>query len=390
VHFGEIEEQGEIVRSIEKLVEQHLPMPAQRQRDTEADPPYALLSVLGDAGLLALPFNESASGQVQANPSDWQTVALVQHTLGRHAWMLGSLYNRAIGFGGMSVASYGSESQREKLLPQITRGELLFALALTENGAGSDASAISCKATRSDGGFVLNGSKAWVSDAKQADYIIVAARTSGSPGSNAGISLFLLPRGSEDVQMTVLDKVGNHCLPTYDVHFDNAFVDESSMMGELDRGFSHLMSTLHFARAGMAASVSGYAQFAVDIAIEHAKARVQFGRSIGNFQVIAHRLADMQMRVDQSVLLARELAYRIANGLDCRRQAAQAKVVATETLQFVTQHGMQILASNGYDNSSDMARIWRDSRLYSFGEGSNEIQRNIIARELGLKQEPNR
>lgn len=383
MHFDAIDQQSEIVRSIEKLVEQHLPMSEQRQRDAESRPPYSLLSVLGDAGLLALPFAEHNEQPLAAN---WQTVALVQYTLGHRAWMLGSLYNRALGFGGMSIATYGSAKQREQLLPAITRGELLFALALTENAAGSDASAISCKATPTTGGFVINGSKAWISDAAHADYVIVAARTSGKSGSNTGITLFLVPRGTDGVQMTLLDKVGNHCLPSFDVQFDNAFVHESSVLGDVDRGFSHLMSTLHFARAGMAASVSGYAQFAMDVALEHAQTRVQFGRSIGNFQVIAHRLADMQMRVDQSWLIARELAYRIANNIDCRRQAAQAKVVATETLQYVSQHGMQILASSGYDKSSDMARIWRDSRLYSFGEGSNEIQRNIIARELGLNQ----
>lgn len=378
MRFWVSDEQQLMIRSLEQLAARHLPMTEQRRRDAEAAPPYELLPVLGEAGFLSLPFAEKFGGL----NAGWETVALVQYTLAHRAWALGSLYNRAIGFGGMSIATYGTEAQQQRLLPAIMRGELLFALALSEEHAGSDAAAISCRAKRTDNGYVLNGSKTWISDAQQADYMIVAARTSGTSGDSAGITLFLVPRGSAGVTTAPLDKVGNHCLPTFDVSFNNTPVDENSVLGEPDAGFSCLMRTLHFARAGMAASVSGYAQLAVDIALEHAQRRQQFGRPVGRFQAISHRLADMQICADQSWLMARELAWRIANGLPCRRQAAQAKVVATEALQTITQHGMQILASAGYDASSDMARIWRDARLYSFGEGSNEIQRNIIAREL--------
>ena len=378
--FGVTDEQEQIIRSIETLVARHLPMAEQRRRDASAEPPYELLQTLGEAGLLALPFSNDFGGL----DADWETVALVQHTLGYQAWMLGSLYNRSIGFGGMSIATFGNAEQKAALLPAIIRGELLFALALTESEAGSDASAINCSATKHDSGYILNGRKAWVSDANEANYIIVAARTSNKRGSHAGISLFLVPRSSDGLQLIALNKIGNHCLPCFDVIFDHTQVGEGALLGELDSGFSHLMSTLHYARAGMAASVSGYAQLAVDIAMEHANTRRQFGRAIGGFQAIAHRLANMQMRVDQSRLMARELAWYISRDIPCRRQAAQAKVVATEALQYVSQHGMQILASAGYDLTSDMARIWRDARLYSFGEGSNEIQRNIIAKELGI------
>lgn len=378
MQFGVTDEQDEILRSLEKLTAQHLPMSEQRRRDAEASPPYELLPLLGDAGFLSLPFSE-ANGGLGAG---WETVALVQYTLARRAWMLGSLYNRAIGFGGMSIVTYGTDEQQQRLLPAIMRGELLFALALSEENAGSDASAISCMAERADNGFVLTGNKTWISDAERANYMIVAARTSGKAGDNAGISLFLVPRGNDGVEMTLLNKVGNHCLPSFNVTFNRARIDESALLGDLDGGFSCLMSTLHYARAGMAASVSGYAQLAVDLALEHAQTRQQFGRAIGSFQTISHRLADMQICADQSWLMARELAWRIASDLPCRRQAAQAKVVATEALQTISQHGMQIMASAGYDASSDMARIWRDSRLYSFGEGTNEIQRNIIAREM--------
>ena len=196
--------------------------------------------------------------------------------------------------------------------------------------------------------------------------------------------MMLIPRDAPGVSMSPLAKVGNNCMPSWDIGFEDVLAPRSALMGVEGEGFAHLMSTLHFSRASMAATVVGCAQAAVDCALAHARERRQFGRPIGAFQVLRHRLADMQMRVDATRLVVRHLAWLISEKKACRREAAQAKVMATECLQFVADHGMQILASAGYAIESDMQRYWRDARLYSFGEGSNEIQRDIIARELGL------
>jgi alkylation response protein AidB-like acyl-CoA dehydrogenase len=161
-------------------------------------------------------------------------------------------------------------------------------------------------------------------------------------------------------------------------------VGEDALMGEEGRGFTQLMATLHYSRASMAATVTGAAEAALGIALSHAKERLQFGRPLGAFQAVAHRLADMRTRVDLSRLMVRHLAGLIEDGAPCRREAAQAKIVATETLRDVADAGMQILASAGYAADSDMQRLWRDSRLYTFGEGANEVLRDAIARDLGL------
>ena len=378
MEFGLSEDQEAILRTVDQLVDRHLPMDAQRRHDADHAPPYHLLPVLGEAGLLALPFSAEHGGL----DAGWDTVACVQNHLGRRAWMLGSLMNRAVGFGGMSLVTYGAPHHRA-LMGRLIKGELLFALALTEAQAGSDAAAITTRAEPVADGYCLTGRKTWISDAEQADFLVTVARRPGTEG-HAGITLFLVEKGTPGVSFTPIPKIGNNCLPTFEVALDGAVVGRDAVMGEEGNGFAHLMSTLHYARAGMAAAVSGYAQFAVDLAVEHAQTRRQFGRTLGRFQVLSHRLVDMQMRVDQSRLMAFELAWRIREGLPCVRQAAAAKVVATETLKYVTDEGMQVLASAGYAAESDMARIWRDARLYSFGEGSNEIQRNIIAREMGL------
>ncbi len=271
------------------------------------------------------------------------------------------------------------------MLPRLAEGRLLIALALTEPEAGTDAGAIATRAVPAPGGgWRITGRKCWISDARGADVLLVAARTrAGSKGAE-GISVLLVPPGTPGVAMTELPKVGNHCMPSFDIGFDAVEVPADALMGEEGRGFRHLMSTLSASRASLAATTTGCAQAAVDAALAHAKARVQFGRPIGANQAIRHRLADMQMRVDQARLVVRHLAWLIATGQGCRREAAQAKVIATECLQYVTHHGMQILASAGYAAESDMQRWWRDARLYTFGEGTNEILRDLIARELGL------
>ena len=380
IDFSPTDEQRQILDSVDRFAARHLPPDEQIRRDAAHDPPYHLLAVMAEMGLLALPFPARYGGL----EGDWRTVALVQERLGLRTWMAGSLLNRAIGFGGMSLMTYGSEEQRARLIPEIVAGRALFALALTEPQAGSDAAAVMARAERTASGWRLTGRKTWCSDADRADYLVVVARSTPGSRRGSGLSIFLVPRSAAGLHMTALPKVGNNCLPSFDVALDGVEVDADALMGQEGEGFRHLSQTLHFARSGLAAATTGAAQRAVDLALAHAKEREQFGRPIGGFQVIAHRLADMQMRVDQARLSHLYLAWLIATGGDAGRHAAQAKVIATECLQYVTNHGMQILASAGYAAESEMQRLWRDSRLYSFGEGSNEIQRTLIARELGL------
>ena len=374
------ENQRLILDTADRFMARHMPPEEAGRRDEAHTPPYDLLPHLGEAGFLGLPVPEAHGGL----GLDWTTMALVQERLAWHAYAVGSIVNRVVGFGAMSVLSYGSEAQKARLLPRITSGRCLIALALTEPQAGSDAGAIRTRAERSGDGWVLTGGKTWISDAGGADYLLTAARTDPDSHGSRGVSMFLVPRDAPGIAMTQIPKVGNNCMPSWEIGLDGVQVGAEALMGEEGKGFSGLMSTLHYSRASMAATVLGCAQAALDLTIAHAKERQQFGRPIGSFQTIRHRIADMQMRVDATRLVVRHLAWMIAEGRDSSRFASQAKVQATECLQFVTDHGMQILASAGYARESAMQRYWRDARLYSFGEGSNEIQRDLIARQLGL------
>jgi alkylation response protein AidB-like acyl-CoA dehydrogenase len=184
--------------------------------------------------------------------------------------------------------------------------------------------------------------------------------------------------------MSLLEKVGHNCMPSWDIGFDDVVVPEDALFGQEGMGFKHVLSTLQYSRAGQAANSIGQAQRAVELARDFAQHRIQFGRPIGNFQVIQHKLADMQVRVNQARLCLYQLAWLIARKRPCRLEAAQAKLVASEAFQFVTRKGLQIMASHGYAMESDMQRMWRDAGLFTFGEGTSEIQRNLIAREMGL------
>jgi len=373
-------EQVAILETVDAFMRRHLPPEEVRRRDREHVPPYDLLPLMGEAGFTGIAVPEAFGGQGLG----WTTLSLVQERLGQRGYMAASILNRVSAFGAMSVLANGSAEQKATLLPRLAAGRLLIALALTEPEAGTDAAAIRTRAVRQGDRWRITGRKTWISDAGGADYVLTACRTDPAAQGTAGITLLLVPRGTPGVAMTPLPKIGNNAMPSFDIGYDGAEVADALRLGPEGAGFKGLMATLHYARASMAASVTGAAQAAVDIAIAHARERVQFGRPIGRFQAIAHRIADMQTRVDLSRLMARHLAWRIDQDLPCRREAAQGKLVATETLQFVTDHGMQILASAGYAAESDMQRLWRDARLYSFGEGTNEIQRDLIARELGL------
>jgi alkylation response protein AidB-like acyl-CoA dehydrogenase len=372
-----------ILDAVDRFLQRRLPPAEVRRRDGAHIPPYDLLSEMGELGLFALAVPSRYGGL----GAPWTTVARVQERLGRGAYMAASLFNRVVGFGIATLIANGDEEQRRSLLPGLMAGELFCALALSEAGAGSDAAALTTLAERVPGGWRISGRKTWISDADAARYLVTPARTERGSTGPSSVTLFLVDRAEAGIGMSRLDKIGNNAMPSWDIGFEEVFVPDWAVLGEVGQGFRGLMRTLHVSRASMAATVTGAAQCAVDLAIAHCKERVQFGRPLSAFQVLRHRLVDMQMRVDASRLMVQRLAELIAAGEPCRREAAQAKIMASEALQYATHHGMQMLASAGYEATSDMQRLWRDGRLYSFGEGANELLRDLVARDLGLRSE---
>lgn len=378
--FALTDDQRLLLDSVDRFMARHLPPEAVRARDAAADPPNHLLPLMGQMGLIGLAVPAALGGA----GGDWRTMALVQERLGWHALMAALLFNRAACFGVQTILASGSETQRARYLPDLLAGRGAFALALTEPEAGSDAGALGTRARRDGSGWRVAGRKTWISGADAATRLVVAARTGDAARGAAGVTLFLVDPEARGVSMTRLEKIGNRCSLSFDIALDAVAAADEDVVGAVDGGFAALRKTLFFARCGLSAAVVGAAQRAVDIAVAHAQTRAQFGQAIGAFQAIAHRLARMQTEVDQARLLAYRLAWAIDVGAPCGRLAAQAKWAATETLKRVTEDGMQIMASAAYAAESDMQRLWRDARLYTFGEGSSEILLDMIAADMGV------
>lgn len=378
--FGLNDDQRQILDTVDRLMRRHYPLPEIRRRDRVHADCKDMLPVFAAAGLLALPFPEKYGGLA----ADRLTVVLVQERLAFHGGIAAVIYGGVADFGGMSLLNYGSEEQRSALLPRAIKGELSFAFALTEPGAGSDAAATITTATKTGKGWVINGRKIWITNAGNADYLVMMCRTTRGSKGKEGLSTFLVPRNTPGIHMTRLEKVGNNCMSSWDIGFDDAEVPHDALMGEEGKGMRNMMTTLQYSRTGQAALCIGLAQAAVDSTKAFAIDRRQFDRRIADFQVIRHKLVDMQTRVDQARLMLYHASWLMEKREPARKTAAQAKVLATEALEYVSRHGMQIQASFGYSTESDIQRHWRDSRLYTFGEGTNELQRDLIAREIGL------
>lgn len=371
--------------AIDAFLRRHLPPEEIRRRDENHVAPYDLIPHIRDLGLLRAAFPAEVGGL--ALP--WSTVCRLQERIAYHAFFVASIINRFVSFGGLPVLHFGSARQRETLLPRILDGAALVALALTEPQAGSDARAVRTRARREGDHWRITGRKTWISDADHAAYLLTLCRTEDAEKSR-GFTAFLVPRRAAGVHMTPLPKVGNNCMPSYDIALDDVAVSDDDRLGEVGAGFATITGTLKYSRASMASAAVGTAQAALDLAKSHALERVQFGRSLAEFQVVKHRLVDMHLEIRKARLLVRELAETIDAGGATEEIGAATKIAATETLQMVTHHGMQILASAGYAAESPMQRYWRDARLYSFGEGTNEIQREIIAGAIGLRQKSGR
>ncbi len=378
--FDLTDDQRRILDTVDRLMKRHFPPDEIRRRDRAHADCGDMLPIFADAGLLALHFPEKYGGLAAERLS----TVLVQERLAQYAGIAAVMYGQAVDFGGMSLMCYGSEAQREQLIPLVIQGKLRFSFALTEPGAGSDAAAAITSARRTSKGWVINGRKIWITMAHHADYLVTMCRTSPGSKGKSGLSTFLVPRKTPGIHMTVLDKVGNNCMSSWDIGFEDVEVPDDALMGEEGRGMRNMMTTLQYSRSGQAALALGLAQAACDSTMNFARDRHQFGQRIADFQVIRHKLVDMQTRIDQARLVLYQASWLMQMGRSCRKEAAQTKMLASEALEYVSRHGMQIQASFGYSAESDIQRHWRDGKLYTFGEGTNELQRDLIAREIGL------
>jgi alkylation response protein AidB-like acyl-CoA dehydrogenase len=379
--FELTDEQRLLRDTTRKLMQRHAPPAEVRRLDREREYPYALYQQWVNAGLLRLPFPEEIGG-LGGSVTD---VALIAEEIAHTSADLMMAYGGNI-FCGLNILRNGSrEQQQQRWLPKLMAGDVRFSISISEPDAGSDVGART-SAVRHENGWRLNGHKVWASTAGAKHTVInVYVKTDPKAHYREGLSLFLVDNDAPGVALKKLDMLGRRSTGTYEIVFDDVYVDDDRLIGGANKGWNCILSGLQIERIVSSAGNVGAAQGVVDLALQYAKDRKQFGRPIGTNQAIAHMLADMATEVEAARALTLRAARKLANKEDALREISMAKLFSSETLVKVASQGMQIFGGYGYSMEFDMQRWFRDSRAATVAAGSSQMQRNLIAGLMGLK-----
>ena len=286
------------------------------------------------------------------------------------------------GIGLPPVMALGTDEMKREIAPQVLSGSKQISLGITEPGGGSDVAQLKTSAKRSGNGWVVNGSKTYITGGMTSKWLTTAVRT-GGPGMG-GISLMLIDLEAEGVSRTALPKMGWWASDTATIHFDDVFVAPENLIGEVDQGFYGIMANFNGERLGMAAGATAYARACIEESAGWAQQRETFGQRLADHQVIRHKIASMCQRVWASTALLDQLTWRVQQGEQPVAELAMLKVQATETMEFCAREAMQILGGAGFIRGHRVERIYREVRVMAIGGGSEEIMRDLAARQLGL------
>ena len=344
--------------------------------------PDDIVGQLGRMGLFGLPFPEEYGGM----GGDYFALCLAIEELARVDSSVAITLEAGVSLGAMPVFRFGTDEQRKEWLPTLTTGEHLAAFGLTEPGGGTDAGATRTRAVIDDGGWRIDGTKAFITNAgtPRTNLITVTAVT-GEAAGRKEISSILVPVPSDGLSVAPpYSKVGWHASDTREVSLSGVSVPESNLLGERGRGYANFLSILDEGRIAIAALAVGLAQGCVDESLKYAAQREAFGSPIGAFQAIQFKIADMAVRVHTARLAYHDAAARMLAGKPFKKHAAMAKLYASEIAVTNAREATQIHGGYGFMNESPVARFWRDAKILEIGEGTSEVQRMLIARELGL------
>jgi alkylation response protein AidB-like acyl-CoA dehydrogenase len=338
--------------------------------------PREVLAKLAELGLLGVCVPEEYGGA----GADFLSYILVLEELSRGDAGVGVTVAVHTSACTLPIMQFGTDEQRRRFVPPLARGEGIGCFALTEPGAGSDAGALVTRATRADGGWRIEGAKQWITNAAFGGTVLLFARTDPETQTARGVSAFIVD--TEDVTITrTEEKLGLNSSVTNDIAVDSVVADDR-MIGELNHGFRIAMSTLDGGRIGIAAQAVGIAQAAYDVALRYAKEREAFGQRIADFQAIQHKLANMSMEIDAARLLVLRAATLKDRGRPHTEAGAKAKLFASEMARRQTAEAIQVLGGYGYTKEFPVERYYRDAKITEIYEGTSEIQRLVIAREI--------
>ncbi|WP_394579974.1 acyl-CoA dehydrogenase [Cytobacillus firmus] len=378
MNFDLTAEQNMILKTIREFAQEEV-APGALERDRTKEFPVEVFKKMADLGLMGLPFPEEYGGA----GVDTVSFAIVTEELSRACASTGITYSAHISLGGAPLYLFGTEEQKQKYLVPICTGESFGAFGLTEPNAGSDAGGTRTTAVEKDGEYIINGNKCFITNASYAKHLALTAVT-GEVDGKKEISAIIVPTDAEG--FTVIDnyeKMGLNASNTTELVLEDVRVPTEHLLGKKGEGFKQFLITLDGGRIGIGAMALGIAQAAYDKALQYAKERQQFGRSLSNFQAIQFKLADMAMKIE----LARNMVYKAAwlkdQGKPFAKEASMCKLYASEICMEIADQAVQIHGGYGYMKEYHVERYMRDGKLTEIGEGTSEVQRMVIARLIG-------
>ncbi|TDL48236.1 acyl-CoA dehydrogenase [Paenibacillus dendritiformis] len=378
MHFDLTEEQALLKKTMRDFAEGEV-APGADERDRTKAFPEDVFEKLTKLGVMGLPFPEQYGG----GGADTISFAIAVEELSRVCASTGITYSAHISLGGAPIHLFGTHEQKEKYLTPLCTGEYLGAFGLTEPNAGSDAGGTRTTAKLDGDQWIISGSKCFITNASFAKNLSLTAVSDRSKGTD-GISAFIVPTDAPG--FTVLsnyEKMGLHASNTTELVLENVTVPKENLLGKEGHGYKQFLATLDGGRIGIGAMAVGIAQGAYDKSLQYAKVRKQFGHSLSAFQAIQFKLADMAMNIE----LARNMVYKAAwlkdQGRGFKKEAAMAKLFASEICMKACDQAVQIHGGYGYMKEYQVERFFRDAKLLEIGEGTSEVQRMVIARQIG-------
>ncbi|MGZ4519435.1 MAG: acyl-CoA dehydrogenase family protein [Mycobacteriaceae bacterium] len=376
------DEQQQLRKTVESFAREVV-APVAAKHDEEHSFPYEVVAQMGEMGLFGLPFPEEYGGM----GGDYFTLCLALEELGRVDQSVAVTLEAGCSLGTMPIFRFGTEAQKQEWLPQLCTGQALGAFGLTEPGGGSDAGATRTTAKLDSGQWVINGSKAFITNSGTdiTKLVTVTAVTGEREGGGKEISSIIIPVPAEGFTAgKAYNKVGWNASDTHPLSMDDVRVPEENLLGERGRGYANFLRILDEGRIAISALSVGAAQGCVDESVKYAKEREAFGRPIGANQAIAFKIARMEARAYAARTAYYDAAARMLAGLPFKKEAAIAKIVSSEAAMDNARDATQIHGGYGFMNEYPVARHYRDSKILEIGEGTTEVQLMLIARELGL------
>jgi alkylation response protein AidB-like acyl-CoA dehydrogenase len=379
--FSFTEEQHMMRESVRKMMDRIATPEYVRRLDREQAYPQELYAAWVELGLLRIPFAEEYGG-LGGSVID---LVIVAEEISRKSADFFMAYAGSV-FCGLNVARKGTEEQKRHWLPKLLSGEIKMSISMSEPEAGSDIGAMRTSARREGNEYVISGQKLWATGAgAKGNVINVYVKTDPKANIRQGMSLFLVDNTAKGLELKKLDMLGRRCTGTYEIFFNDVHVPAERLIGGENKGWDCVLSGLQVERITSAAGNLGAAQACLDLAVEYAKERKQFGRPIGTNQAIAHLLADMATEIEAARALTWRAAWMVSRGQDALREISMAKLFSSEAYVKCANLGMQVFGGYGYSMEFDMQRHYRDARSATIAAGTSQIQRNIIAGLMGLK-----